>query len=69
MRFKVLCTIVKGDSFSQDYHRNILSMLKSGLDRYEEIFKEFFGSNKQKKYFRKFSIKKIVRIKHRTIIE
>lgn len=50
MRFKVLCTVVKGDSFSQDYHRNILSMLKSGLDRYEEIFKEFFGSNKQKKY-------------------
>ena len=50
MRFKIACEITEGEAFSQDYRRNILRMLKTGLDRYEDIFEDFFGSNKLKKY-------------------
>ena len=50
MRFKITCEIVEGDSFSQDYRRSILKLFKTGLYEYQDIFNDFFNSNKTKKY-------------------
>ena len=50
MRFKITCEIVEGDSFSQDYRRAILKLFKTGLCKYQDIFNDFFNSNKTKKY-------------------
>ena len=50
MRFKITCEIVEGDSFSQDYRRSILKLFKTGLYKYQDIFNDFFNSNKTKKY-------------------
>lgn len=50
MRFKITCEIIEGDSFSQDYRRSILKLFKTGLYKYQDIFNDFFNSNKTKKY-------------------
>ena len=50
MRFKIICEIVEGNSFPQDYRRSILKLFKTGLCKYQDIFNDFFNSNKTKKY-------------------